>query len=364
MLPILGQVAGALGTAAARGSHAPRPDAARGRDSRGGDPTRFPDRLRDRRAVLARVPGAHPRGCRRLPLARGAARQTAQAGEQRLFARVHPGAVSHRYRAVTVTIGRSSLCMPTWSNHRHAMSNRRPDLPPELDAVVARGMAKDPRERYPSAGHLILAAGHALGIDVPVLVRKPGHEERRRSRGSSSGGDRAAGSPDDGVGGPRAARERRERLRNQWTRFVRQSSTATCCRAPGTAGAARSCCVYTGSVEGGQAPAGPPGRRAKAPARGAAATWVNPQRRTPSRAPTGMPVRQCRRRRARAHPGGLRSDKELREAERAYRRLAAAARGRNRRDWRVARRQALRREAALQRELRRARVGELEVKGG
>ena len=50
--------------------------------------------------------------------------------------------------------------------------------------------------------------------------------------------------------------------------------------------------------------------------------------------------------------GGPALDESLRDAERAYRKLATAARGRNRRGWRAARRDARRREAALQRALR------------
>jgi serine/threonine protein kinase len=56
-------------------------------------------------------------------------------------------------------------------------SERDPSLPAELDAVVASGMAKNPREREGSSASLVTAAAHALSLHVPIPVvreaRKP-----------------------------------------------------------------------------------------------------------------------------------------------------------------------------------------------
>jgi serine/threonine kinase PknH len=51
-------------------------------------------------------------------------------------------------------------------------SERKPELPAELDAIVARGMAKDPAQRPESAGALIAAAGTVLRT-VSTTIPKP-----------------------------------------------------------------------------------------------------------------------------------------------------------------------------------------------
>jgi serine/threonine protein kinase len=49
-------------------------------------------------------------------------------------------------------------------------TDRRPELPVEIDDVIARGMAKDPAERFPSAMDAMRDAARALGMpDHPIV---------------------------------------------------------------------------------------------------------------------------------------------------------------------------------------------------
>jgi Protein kinase domain len=51
-------------------------------------------------------------------------------------------------------------------------SERNPDLPEAIDAVIRRGMAKAPEERYPTCAALIAEAEAALGLRQPPIFRR------------------------------------------------------------------------------------------------------------------------------------------------------------------------------------------------
>jgi hypothetical protein len=51
-------------------------------------------------------------------------------------------------------------------------SAQRPELPEAIDAVIARAMAKEPEQRYPSCGALVDAARETLGLGMPRAARR------------------------------------------------------------------------------------------------------------------------------------------------------------------------------------------------
>ena len=78
-----------------------------------------------------------------------------------------------------------------------AVTSLEPGLPREIDAVVARGLAKRPADRFGSCGELIEAAARACGVRVAA----PGDDRRRRASTCSSAaspGPRSRPSPGSG----------------------------------------------------------------------------------------------------------------------------------------------------------------------
>jgi serine/threonine-protein kinase len=59
-------------------------------------------------------------------------------------------------------------------------SERDPDLPASVDAVLARGMAKEPSDRWESAADMVAALGGALGSTAPAPAPAPPGTESTR----------------------------------------------------------------------------------------------------------------------------------------------------------------------------------------
>ncbi len=93
------------------------------------------------------------------------------------------------------------------------LTEARPDLPPAIDAVITKSMAKDPRDRYQTAGALARAAADALNettTSLPVMQRPPAPPPPQRAwpasppdQGSPSG-QGALTYPSGQFSGPRA----------------------------------------------------------------------------------------------------------------------------------------------------------------
>lgn len=70
-----------------------------------------------------------------------------------------------------------------------APSRLRPGLPPAIDEVIARGMAKDAKERFATAGELARACAGALGVQI--ADPDPGESAPRRERPAEPDGPSA-----------------------------------------------------------------------------------------------------------------------------------------------------------------------------
>jgi serine/threonine protein kinase len=99
------------------------------------------------------------------------------------------GCVLYQSLTGTVPFPRETEMAVLWA-HVHddppKITTLRPDLPPEIDAVVGRAMAKKPTDRFDTAGRLSDVAGRVLGgaAERVTMVRRP---RRLRRRGLLAG---------------------------------------------------------------------------------------------------------------------------------------------------------------------------------
>lgn len=252
------------------------------------------------------------------------------------------------------------------------VSERVPELPAALDEVLARALAKDPRERYRSPTELVDAASRALGLGRRVSAGED--LERQRTR------DRVAARE-------QRRRRRREERRPARSRHIPRPSRSSRRRVLAVVpiGAALLVSGMGGFATGSSGSDAPP-RHAAAPAPAPAAVpaaareraaYVRRVDRTVARLDTRRTAARHRLRAARTparqraaarslaaayrdarvalprSPAGVHSPApRLHDAQRAYAGLAVAARSGNRRAWARAGRKVSRSEARLHRALR------------
>jgi serine/threonine protein kinase len=249
---------------------------------------------------------------------------------------------------------------PLLTLHAHVVepppraSTRRPELPDAIDAVLSRAMAKDLRERFRSPGLLMRAAGEALGVEatVPVLVPPRTRDDRAASPRPRHR--------------PRARRGSRPALTRRWVGVALPLAAAcglvaglidwsgeptprTTAPAPPAAQQARQAVRVdaledaVGDLAARRARLRGELRQARRPAGQAAAARALAGAYRDAR--TALPGPGA------SVPGETRIRAALQETEASYRRLAAAARSRDRRAWAAARRATARSEATLRRAL-------------
>ena len=113
--------------------------------------------------------------------------------------------------------------------HAHVMqpppkvSERRPDLPPALDGVIAQGMAKDPWSRHSRAAELIQAASRALSSSAPSYgSAEPRTERPREHRVQTTRVPAIVPAPGEAERAPAATADPAEPARRDVTRPVQR----------------------------------------------------------------------------------------------------------------------------------------------
>ena len=129
-----------------------------------------------------------PRGARALGRHARLPRSRADRGGGRrargcLLARLSPLRVSDR----SPRSHRGSRLAVAWAHleEEPPRSERRPELPEALDAVIRKAMAKEPEDRYSTCGALIAAAEEALGLRRSPLSCNDARPCSSSSRSSS-----------------------------------------------------------------------------------------------------------------------------------------------------------------------------------
>src|SRR5688500_12620274 len=88
------------------------------------------------------------------------------------------------------------------------VTERRSELPAEVDAVISRGMAKNPDDRYPSAGELVADARAAFGDETAIAAAPPPPAPTERAADTIPAGEQTRArrtQPTPGVAAPAAA---------------------------------------------------------------------------------------------------------------------------------------------------------------
>jgi hypothetical protein len=257
------------------------------------------------------------------------------------------------------------------------VSERREGLSPALDSVVATGLAKEQSERYGSPARLIRAAREAAGVDapIPVVPAKPerrrakvvtaprAEKSRRRSRGSAPGLDevRPARERRAWPGGPRAAMVLASLalIVSAGSGFALGTSGPSETSSSESAGAvsreARDqrarLADYVSRVDQAVERLGARRAAARRRLRGAERPAAQAAQAEALAAAYGKAGKELAGRPPAEASAAPALGKRLRATARAYRKLAAAARKRDRRAWREARDEALQRERDVQRAL-------------